>query len=106
VIADVPGCEAYIDDVIIYSDTWSAHLNQISKFFDKLTAANITVNISSSAFGHARIQFLGHVVGGGEVKPIIAKVDAVNNFPVPGNKTELMRFLGITDVSARTSPQL
>jgi len=64
VIADVPGCEAYIDDVIIYSDTWSAHLNQISKFFAKLKAANLTVSLSKSEFGHAQIQFLGHVVGG------------------------------------------
>ena len=95
VIADVPGCEAYIDDVIIYSDTWSAHLNQIHKFFDNLRAANLTVNLSKSEFGHAQIQFLGHVVGGGEVKPITAKVEAINNFPVPSNKRELMQFLGM-----------
>ena len=96
VIADVPGCEAYIDDVIIYSDTWSAHLNQIHKFFDNLRAANLTVNLSKSEFGHAKIQFLGHIVGGGEVKPITAKVEAINNFPVPSNKRELMRFLGMS----------
>ena len=94
VIAEVPGCEAYIDDVIIYSDTWSAHLNQIGKFFDKPKAANLTVNLSKSAFGHAQIQFLGHVVGGGEVQPITAKVDAINNFPVSGNKRELMSITG------------
>ena len=40
VIADVPGCEAYIDDVIIYKNTWSA---QIQKLFAKLGAANLTV---------------------------------------------------------------
>ena len=89
-IADVSGCEAYIDDVIIYSDTWSAHLNQIGKLFDKLEAANLTVNLSKNAFGHAQIQFLAHIVGGGEVKLITAKVDTINNFLVPGNKTELM----------------
>jgi len=33
------------DDVIIYRDMWSAHLNQISKFFGKLIAANLTVNL-------------------------------------------------------------
>jgi len=64
------------------------------------------VNLSKNAFGHAQIQFLGHILGGGVVKPITAKVDAIKNFPVPGNKTELVRFLGTTDVSVRTSPQL
>ena len=81
-------------DVIIYGDTWSAHLNQISKFFAKLKAANLTVNLSKSEFGHAQIQFLGHVVGGGEVKPIHAKVEAINNFPVPSNKKKLMGMSG------------
>lgn len=65
VIADVPGCEACIDDVIIYIDTWNSHLSQIHKFFDKHNTANLTVNLAKSAFGHAQVQFLGHV-GGGE----------------------------------------
>ena len=95
VIADIPGCEGYIDDVIIYSEVWTDHLRQIRLFFDKLRDANLTVNLSKSAFGHAQVHFLGHVVGGGEVKPITAKVDAINNFPVPSNKKELMRFLGM-----------
>ena len=30
VIFEVNGCEAYIDDVIIYSDDWSDHVEQIS----------------------------------------------------------------------------
>lgn len=90
----MPGCEAYIDDVIIYN-TWDSHLKQICKFFDKLKAANLTVNLSKSAFCHAKVQFLGHVVGGREVRLITAKVDAIYNFPVPGNRKELMRFLGM-----------
>ena len=87
-IADVPGCEAYIDDVIVYSDTWNSHLSQIHKFFDNLKAANLTLHLSKIAFGHAQVQFLSHVVGGGEVKPITAKVDAINHFLVPNSKKE------------------
>ena len=36
VTAEVEGCEAYIDDVIIYSDNWTDHIKQIQTFFDKL----------------------------------------------------------------------
>ena len=32
VIVEVNGCEAYIDDVNIYSDDWSDHVEQISVF--------------------------------------------------------------------------
>ena len=55
VIADVPECEAYIDNVIVYSDTWNSHFSQIHKFFDSLKAGNLTVHLSKSAFGHAEV---------------------------------------------------
>ena len=92
VIADVPGCKAYKDDLIIYSDTWNSHFSQIHKFFNNLKAANLTVHFSKSAFGHAQVQFFGYVVGGEEIKPITAKVDAINYFWVPNNKQNLWDF--------------
>ena len=35
VTAEIEGCEAYIDDVIIYSDNWSDHVKQIRTFLRK-----------------------------------------------------------------------
>ena len=35
VIAEIEGCEGYIDDVIIYSDTWGEHLKIMRKFFQR-----------------------------------------------------------------------
>ena len=34
-------------------------------------------------------------MGQGEVKPTDAKVKAISQFPIPKNKKELMRFLGM-----------
>ncbi|XP_065917657.1 uncharacterized protein [Dysidea avara] len=89
------GCEAYIDDVIIYSDNWSDHVKQLRTFFDKLKEAKLTVNLAKSEFGCAQVSYLGHIVGQGEVKPIDAKVKAISQFPIPRNKKELMRYLGM-----------
>ena len=36
VICGLDGYDAYIDDVIIYSDSWSDHLQRIRKFFERL----------------------------------------------------------------------
>ena len=66
-----------------------------------LKAANLTVHLSKSAFGYVQVQFLGRVVGGGEVKPITAKVDAINHFLIPNNKKRT-EWLYITDDSVRT----
>jgi hypothetical protein len=57
------GCEAYIDDAIIYSDTWEKHLQIMRKFFNTLTKANLTVNLAKSDFCHATVEYLGHKVG-------------------------------------------
>ena len=96
IISGLEGCSAYIDDVVVYSDTWSQHLTQVCALLCRLAEANLTVNLAKSEFGCAHIVFLGHVVGQGEIKPISAKLTAVANFPIPTNKRELMRFLRMT----------
>ncbi|MCU7801257.1 MAG: reverse transcriptase, partial [gamma proteobacterium symbiont of Lucinoma myriamae] len=93
--AGLDGCEAYIDDVIIYSDIWKEHIRQMREFFNRLSDAKLTVNLVKSEFCHARVTFLGHIVGQGQVKTIEAKVKAIFDFPVPTTRKELMRFLGM-----------
>ena len=44
VISGLDGVGAYIDDVIIYSDTWKEHLRLIRTFFDRLSKFQLTVN--------------------------------------------------------------
>ena len=48
VISGLDGCEAYIDDIIIYSDTQEDHLRIIRSFFERLTEAKLTVNLAKS----------------------------------------------------------
>lgn len=95
VIANLEDCEAYIDDVIIYSETWEKHLETIREFFRKLSEAKLTINLSKTEFGQAQVTYLGHVVGRGQVQPVNAKVEAIIKFPRPENKKQLMRFLGM-----------
>lgn len=94
-IKDLEGCKAYIDDVIIFSDNWEDHLQRIHAFFTRMAQANLTINLVKSEFAQAHVMFLGHIVGQGQVKPVMAKVEAINDFPVPTSKKELMRFLGM-----------
>ena len=86
-------CEAYINDAIIYNDEWNHHLETIRAFFDRLSEAKLTINLSKSEFWHANLTFLGHVVGQDHVKPVEAKVYAISDFPVPTCKRQLMTFL-------------
>ena len=48
-----------------------------------------------SEFCHAKVTFLGHVVGQGQVVPVTAKIEAISKLSIPTVKRELMRFLGL-----------
>lgn len=95
VLSGMQGCEAYLDDVVLYSSTWSEHLAQIRELFERLAKANLTVNLAKCEFGKATVTYLGKVVGRGCVRPITAKVEAISSFPTPTTRRELRRFLGM-----------
>ena len=82
-IGDIDGIDAYIDDVINYSDSWEQHLMTIRKFYERLTEANLTVNLDKSELCHGTVTFLGHVVEHGQDKPVLARIQAISEFPVP-----------------------
>ena len=96
ITANFEGCEAYIDDVIVFGNTWEQHLERVRELFRRLRTAKLTVNLIKSDFGHAHVIYLGHVVGQGQVKPVMVKVEAIINYPVPHSKKEVMRFLGMS----------
>ena len=104
VVVDLEGCEAYIDDVIIHSATWEENLRIIREFFERLSRAMLTINLSKSEFGQSQVTYLGHIVEEGEVKPLSAKVEAIANFPRPESKKQLMRFLGMAGYYRRFCP--
>ena len=101
---DLDACEAYIDDVIVHSDTFQEHLLHIRALFVKLSNANLTVSLMKTEFCHAVVEYLGHIVGNGHVRPVFAKVNAILNFPAPQTKKELMRFLGMVGYYRKFCP--
>jgi hypothetical protein len=94
-LRDLNNVDTYIDDIVIYNYTWQDHVTTLDKMFDRLQQTNLTVNLRKCDFGQAKVKFLGHIVGGGEVTPIVAKVKCIIDYPVPENRRSLMRYLGM-----------
>lgn len=84
VVAGLEGCAVYLDDVVIYSNTCGDHVDHISALLTRLTWANLTINL-------ATVTYLGKVVGQGQVRPVRDKVLAIDEFPIPATKKDLMR---------------
>lgn len=83
VLSGVKNCEAYLDDIVVYSSTWSDHLHTLQEIFSRLEAASLTLNLAKCEFGKAVVTYLGKQVGQGQVRPLSAKVKAILEFPVP-----------------------
>jgi len=88
-------CAAYLDDIIIFSDTWEEHLSHLRTVLSRIRAANLTLSPSNCCFAVAEVDYLGHHVGLGRVQPRAKKVQAVLDFPAPTNRRQLQQFLGL-----------
>ena len=83
VTRDISNCVVYIDDVVLYNNSFENHVQSTCALFDKLSDAKLTVNLMKSEIGKAVVTYLGHVVVSGEVKPVLAKVKAIVKLPTP-----------------------
>ncbi len=95
VLSGVQNCEAYLDDVVVYSNCWEDHMKTLNTIFTRLADASLTLNLAKCEFAKGEVTYLGKKVGRGSVKPVEAKVAAILEFPIPTNKRELRRFLGM-----------
>ena len=67
---------AYIDDIVIYSETWEEHLDHLRQVLQLLKEAGLTAKPSKCYLAMFKCGYLGHVVGGGEVQLDEAKIVA------------------------------
>ena len=58
---------AYLDDLIIYSDTWENHLHHLTIILQQLRKSNLTVKPQKCQLGMAEYVYLIHVVSRGVV---------------------------------------
>lgn len=92
---------AYLDDVIIFSDTLEEHLMHIAAFLKRVAEARLQLKPQKGKLFASEIKYLGHIVTAEGVKVDPRKVAAHQNFKIPHNATELRRFLGLTNYYRR-----
>ncbi|XP_071944782.1 uncharacterized protein [Antedon mediterranea] len=89
-------CRQYIDDIAIFSNTWQDHLNHLDIVLSKISEAGLTIKPSKSKFANSTVNYLGHTIGDGQIKPMLDKIESVEKFPTPQTKKNVRSFLGLT----------
>ena len=64
ILKGVKGCFVYIDDILLYTESWPEHVELLEEVFKKLDEANLTVNLAKSHFVRADVEYLGFKIGG------------------------------------------
>jgi hypothetical protein len=84
----------YLDNIIIFSETWDEHVRHVKQVFDTLQREKLYVKLSKCEFGKTALVYIGQIVGGGQLKIVPSKVDVIVNWPEPKSVTEVRSFLG------------
>jgi len=82
-------------DILIYSSSWSEHLQHVRLVFDALRAHNLHLKHSKCSFGSSSVAYLGHVISAEGVAMDSAKVEAVASWPEPRSARGVRGFLGL-----------
>jgi hypothetical protein len=53
-------------------------------------------NLQKCEFGNTSLIYLGHIIGGGEIRVDPKKIAAIAQWPIPTNVTEVSNFMGAT----------
>lgn len=51
-----------MEDVLVYSETYKRHINQVEGLFELVGAINIALNAAKIVFAHTTVVFGGYVV--------------------------------------------
>lgn len=105
-------CLIYMDDVIIFADTFEEHLDRLQQVLKRLRDCGFKLAPDKCSFFKDKIKFLGHIISEKGIEPDPAKVEKIKTWPTPKNPIEVRQFLGfagyyrrfVKDFAAITKP--
>ena len=88
-------CLCYLDDVLIFSETYSQHISDLQDVFPRFRQAGLKLNPQKCSFAKSSCIFLGHHISKEGIRPPPDRVNALVNYPSPRNVKQLRRALGL-----------
>ena len=94
----------YIDDILIYTDTWDEHVKVLESVFRRIEQAGLTARPTKCMIGYESLEFLGHIVGEGLIKPQPSKIAKIMEASPPKTKKEVRSFMGLANYYRKFIP--
>lgn len=87
-------CANYIDDILIFSRSFSEHVKHIRSLLDAIRKEGFRLKFLKCSFATNSVKYLGHVIEKDTVRPLNDNVIAIKEFPTPQTKKNVRQFLG------------
>jgi hypothetical protein len=96
----------YINDIIIFSDTYEEHVATLRKVLQRLLDEKFWLKASKCQFFTKRLDILGHILTPDGLHMDPKKRKKVLDFKVPVNRRELRGILGVVIFLSKFCPEL
>ena len=104
VLRGLDSCFAYLDDILVASDTPEQHTADLRHLFERLAENGLTIHPDKCEFGQTSLEFLGHTVNSDGITPTAERVTAIEQLPQPASTKDLRRFLGMLNFYRKFIP--
>ncbi|XP_058879113.1 uncharacterized protein K02A2.6-like [Acipenser ruthenus] len=94
-LARIPGVKPYLDDIHVSGRTQTEHDERLQEVLQRFAHAGLRLQKEKCYFAVKQVEFLGFCVDQHGIHPTNEKVRAIQDAPIPRNKTELQAFLGL-----------
>lgn len=87
-------CLIFLDDLLIFSNSFQEHCTRLENVFRKLARHNLKLKPSKCKLFKSSVIYLEHIISEKGIETDPEKLKAVRDFPTPTNIKELRQFLG------------
>ncbi|GFX15690.1 retrovirus-related Pol polyprotein from transposon 17.6 [Trichonephila clavipes] len=87
---------SYLDDLVIPAKNEQEGIEKLKIIFEVEKKYGLEIKFKKCQFLKKKIEFLGHIVESGSIKPSPTKTIAVRKFPEPTTIIQVQSFLGLT----------
>ena len=88
-------CLIYIDDIIVYGQDFSQHLQRVEEVLQRIKAAGLKLKPAKSHMLQKEVVFLGHVVSGEGVRPSPTNIAKILCWPKPRSPRQIKQFVAM-----------
>lgn len=94
-------CTAYIDDILIFSDSLEEHKKHVNLVLEALSNAGLQLDVDKCEFHKTEVLYLGLIISTNGISMDPEKVSAIVDWETPQNTTDVRAFIGFSNFYRR-----